>query len=96
MESNRLCNVNYQILLGIPIFGIDSPLPHAGELWHLSRCVGKGVQMTIVADHLNNAGFNIIAKSSLLELMYVINQENPPLQMDITGAMLYRIILPYH
>ena len=55
--------------------------------------------MTTVADHLDNAGFNTIAKSSLLELMYIINQEKTSLQMDITAAMLslslYRIILPY-
>ena len=55
--------------------------------------------MTTVADHLDNAGFNTTAKSSLLELMYIINQEKTYLQMDITAAMLslslYRIILPY-
>ena len=56
--------------------------------------------MTIVADHLDNAGFNTIAKSSLLELMYISHQEKTYLQMDITAAMLslslYRIILPCH
>ena len=55
--------------------------------------------MTTVADHLDNAGFNTIAETSLLELMYIINQEKTSLQMDITAAMLslslYRIILPY-
>ena len=54
--------------------------------------------MTTVADHLDNAGFNTIAKSSLLKLMYSIYQEKTSLQMDITAAMLsrslYRIILP--
>ena len=54
-----------------------------------------GVQMTTVADHLDNAGFNTIAKSSLLELIYIINQEKTPLQMAITAAILslslYRI-----
>ena len=54
--------------------------------------------MTTIADHLDNAGFNTIAKSSLLELMYIIHQEKTSLQMDIMAAMLslslYRIILP--
>ena len=55
--------------------------------------------MTTVAGHLDNAGFNTIAKSSFLELMYIINQEKTSLQMDITAAMLslslYRVLLPY-
>ena len=55
--------------------------------------------MTTVADHLDNAGFNTTATSSLLELMYIINQEKTPPQMHITAAMLslhlYRIILSY-
>ena len=55
--------------------------------------------MTIVADHLGNAGFNTIVKSSLFESMYIINLEKTTLQMDITAAMLslslYGIILPY-
>ena len=34
----------------------------------------KGVQMTTVADQLDNAGFNAIAKSPLLEPTYIINQ----------------------
>ena len=55
--------------------------------------------MTTVADHMDNAGFNTIAKSSLLGLMYIINQGKISPQMDITAAMLslslYRIILPY-
>ena len=54
--------------------------------------------MTAVADHLDNAGFNTIAKSSLLELMHIIHQEKTSLQMDIKAAMLslslYRFILP--
>ena len=54
--------------------------------------------MTTVAALLDNAAFNSIAKSSLLELMYIIHQEKTYLQMDITTAMLslslYRIILP--
>ena len=44
--------------------------------------------MTTVADHVDNAGFNTIAESSLLELMYIVNQEKTSLQMDITAAML--------
>ena len=55
--------------------------------------------MTTAADNLDDAGFNTIAKSSLLESMYIIDQEKTPLQMDITDAMLplslYRIFLPY-
>ena len=97
-----LWNGNYQILPGIPIFSIDSPLPKAGDLRNLwSYVFCKGVQMTTVADHLDNARFNTIAKSSLLELiyLYIINQEKTSLQMDITAAMLslslYRINLPY-
>ena len=98
-----LWNGNYQILPGIPIRSIDSPLPKVGDLRNLwSYVFCKGVQMTTVADHLDNAGFNTIAKSSLLELMYFINQKKTSLQMDITAAMLslslyriYRIILPY-
>ena len=58
----------------------------------------KGVQMTIVADQLDNAGFNAIAKSPLLEPTYIINQGKTPLQMDVTAAVsslsLCRIILP--
>ena len=96
----RLWNGNYQILPVIHIFGIDSPLPKVGDLRNLWSCVFcKGVQMTTVADHLDNAGFNTIAKSSLLESMYIINQEKTSLQKDITAAMLslslYRIILQY-
>ena len=98
-----LWNGNYQILPGIPIRSIDSPLPKVGDLRNLwSYVFCKGVQMTTVADHLDNAGFYTIAKSSLLELMYFINQKKTSLQMDITAAMLslslyriYRIILPY-
>ena len=71
-------NGNYQILPGIPIFSIDSPLPKAGDLRNLRSYVFcKGEQMTTVADHLDNAGFNTTAKSSLIELMYIINQEKP-------------------
>ena len=76
-------------------FSLESPsLPKAGDwrnLWSYVFC--KGVQMTTLADHLDNAGFNTIAR------MYIINQEKTYLQMDITAAMLslslYRIILPY-
>ena len=54
--------------------------------------------MTTVAAPLDNAAFNSIAKSSLLELMYIIHHEKIYIQMDITTAMLslclYRIILP--
>ena len=83
---------------GIPIYSIDYPLPNAADLRNLwSYVFCKGVQMTTVGDHLGDAGFNTIAKNSLLELMY--NQEKTPLQMDITFAMLpfslYRIILSY-
>ena len=95
-----LWNGNYQILPGIPIRSIDSPLTKVGDLRNLwSYVFCKVVQMTTVADHLDNAGFNTIAERSLLELMYIINQEKTSLQMDITAAMLslslYRIILPY-
>ena len=97
-----LWNGNYQILPGIPIRSIDAPLTKVGDLRNLwSYVFCKGVQMTTVhvADHLDNAGFNTIAESFLLELMYIINQEKTSLQMDITAAMLslslYRIILPY-
>ena len=55
--------------------------------------------MTAVADHFDNAEFYAIAKSSLLQLMCIISQENTPLQMDITAALLslslYGIILSY-
>ena len=56
--------------------------------------------MTTVADHLDNAGINTIAKSSLLELMYFINQEKASLnlrtsQLQCYHFSLYRIILPY-
>ena len=56
--------------------------------------------MIIVADHLDNAGFIAIAKSPLLESMYITNQGKTPLQMDVvTAAMLslslYGIILCY-
>ena len=58
-----LWNGNYQILPGISIFGIDSPLPKAGDLQNLwSYVFCKGVQMTTVAD-LDNAGFNTTAKN---------------------------------
>ena len=66
---------NYLILSGISIFGIDSPLPNSRDLWNLCSYVFcKGVYMTIVANHFGNAGFNAIAKSSLLESKYIINQ----------------------
>ena len=55
--------------------------------------------MTGVANHLDSADFNAIVKSSLLESMYIINQEKTPLQMDVTAVMvslsLYGNILPY-
>ena len=55
--------------------------------------------MTIVADHLDNAGSNAIVKSSLLKSMYIINQRKTLLQMYVTAVMLpfslYRFILPY-
>ena len=94
--SDCLWNGNYQILTGIPIFGIDSPLPKAGDLRNLwSYVFCKGVHMTTVADHLGSARFNIVAKSSLSELMYIINDKTP-LEKDIMAAMfflsLYRII----
>ena len=60
VDSNHptcLWNGNYQILPGIPIFGIDSPLPNAGDLqnlWSFVFC--KGVQMTTVAG--NRMGWN--------------------------------------
>ena len=62
-------------------------------------CFARVVQIITVADHLDNAGFNTITKSSQLELINIINQEKTPLQMDITAAVLslslYRIILTY-
>ena len=54
---------NYQILTGISFLGIDSPLPNAEDLRNLwSYVFCKGVQMTTVANHLDSAGFNTIAK----------------------------------
>ena len=41
--------------------------------------------MTIAADHLDNAGFNAIGYSYLLESMSIIHQEKTPLQMDVTA-----------
>ena len=80
---------NYLILPGISIFGINTPLPNASDLWKLwSYVFRKGVQMNIVAGHLDNAGFNAIAKSSLLEKMSNINREKTPLQMNVTASML--------
>ena len=61
-----LWNRNCIILPGISIFGINSPLLNARDLrnpWSYVSC--KGVRITIVSDHLDNAGFNAIAKSSL-------------------------------
>ena len=81
-----LWNGNYHILPGISS-SVDSPLPKAGDL----LCVLQGRTMTTVADHLDNAGFNTIANSSLLELMYIIHQEKTSLQMDITGSMLLEV-----
>ena len=43
--------------------------------------------MTKVADHLDNLGFNTIAKSYQLELMHIINREETPLQIDIMAAV---------
>ena len=43
---------------------MDSPLPKTGDLWNLwSYVFCKGVQMTTVADYLDNAGFNTTAKN---------------------------------
>ena len=56
--------------------GLDSPLLNTIDLrilWSYVFC--KGVQMAIVAENVDNAGFNAIAKSSLLESVYLINQE---------------------
>ena len=61
-----LWNGNCIILPGISTFGIDSSLPNARDLrnpWSYVSC--KGIQITIVSDHLDNAGLNAIAKSSL-------------------------------
>ena len=55
-----------------------------GNQWSYVVC--KGVQMTLVADHLDNAGFNAIAKSSIFESMYIINQVKTRLEMDVTAA----------
>ena len=74
---------------GIPIFGIDCPSTNTIDLrnlWCYVFC--EGMQMTIVANHLDNAGFSAITKSSLLESMYVINQEKAPIQMGVTAAIL--------
>ena len=70
------------------------------DLRNLRSCVFcKCVQVTIVANHSDNAGFNASIKSYLLESMYIINQWKAPLQMDVMAAKLsfslYRIILPY-
>ena len=55
---------------------LDSPLLNTIDLRNLwSYVFCKGVQMAIVADNVDNAGFNAIAKSSLLESVYSINQE---------------------
>ena len=42
----------------------------------------------IVVGHLDNPGFNAITKSSLLESIFIINQEKTPLQMDVEASML--------
>ena len=53
-----LWNGNYQILPGFPICSIDSPLPKVGDLRNLwSYVFCKGVQMSTVADHLDNASY---------------------------------------
>ena len=72
---------NYLILPGISIFGINTPLPNVSDLWKLwSYVFRKGVQMNIVAGHLDNAGFNAIAKSSLLEknVQYLSGENTSP------------------
>ena len=89
---------NYLILPGISIFNIDSPLQNARNLcnvWSYVSC--KGVQRTLVADHFDNAGFNAIAKSSLLESMHIINQEKTPKWVSRLQCchVLFGIILPY-
>ena len=63
-------------------FSIGSPLRHRLSIVKCYRftdsvrsCFCKGIHMTIVADHLDNNGFKAIAMSSLLESMYLINQE---------------------
>ena len=45
-------------------------------------CVLQGRMVNIVTDHLDNAGFNAIATSSL-----PIKEKNTPPQMDVTAAM---------
>ena len=71
-----LWNGNYLIFPGISIFGIEYPLPNARDLRNLwSYVICKGIQMTIPADHLDNVGFNVTAKSSLLESMHIINRK---------------------
>ena len=51
--------------------------------------------MTIVANPLDNAGFIAIARSPLLEPMYIISQGKTPLQMDVAAAMLSLFIWGY-
>ena len=75
---------------GIPISGINNSLSNGRDLWNLWRYVFcKGVPITLIADHLDNAGINTIAKNYLLESIRIniINQERTPLQMDVTAAM---------
>ena len=86
----------YQIIIWIPVFGIDSPLTNAGDLrnlWSYVSC--KGVQMIAVADRLYNSGFNTIVKSSLLNFLYSINQEKTLLQIDITATTLSLFLKNY-
>ena len=94
-----LWNWNYLILPGIPIFRIDSPLPNARDSVKLPVCIMQGGAVTIAADHLDNAGFYVTTKSSLLQSMHIISQDETHLQMDVTAAMLsfylHGIILPY-
>ena len=58
-------------------------------------CFLKGAQMAIVAEHLDNAWFNAIAKIYLLESIYIINQEKAPTLMGITPPMLLFFIRDY-
>ena len=76
------------------IFGIDYAMSNATDLRNMWIFVfSKGVQMNLVSDHLDNAGFN--AKSSLLKSIYIINQKKTPLRPFIIAAMILHSLCDY-
>ena len=53
------------------------PIAQCQKLWQsVELCVCKDAQMTIVSDHLDNAGFSVTSRRFLLKSMYIIRRKH--------------------